>query len=88
MDLIAKSLDIILHSKVLLKGFDIVGVLVSRREDANGDFDVFGVLGIDHGRMRLCGDDEGGSISGGEGYDLTFSRYLISTTQPPHNPTI
>lgn len=58
MDLVAESLDVILHTQRLSKLLDCIRVFVAGCKHAEGNFDSFGVGGIDH-----CGMDFG---DGGE----------------------
>ena len=63
MDLVFKGLDIMLHSQVFLKGFHCIGVLVLGSEQAKGNCNILGVVGIDHGGMDLSCGGKGSAFS-------------------------
>ena len=74
MKLIAERLDVIVDGQIFLKGFDIVGILVPGRQDAYGDLDMLGVLGIHHGGMHFRSRRERGSFPGCQRHNLHWSK--------------
>ena len=49
MNLVAESLNVVIHRQILAELFDGIGVFVAGREHAEGHLDAFGVGGVDHG---------------------------------------
>lgn len=70
MDLIAESLDVILHAQCLTKFLDRIRVFVTGCKHAEGYFDAFGIGGIDHGGVDFSDGGEGGAGLGGQGDNL------------------
>lgn len=62
MNLIGKCLHVVFHRQVSLESFDGIGVLVLGGEEEDGDRNLLGVLGINHGGMSFGCYGEGRSI--------------------------
>lgn len=63
-----------LHGQSLAELLHGVWVLVHGRQHAEGDFDAFGVVGVDHGWVHFCDGGEGRVGLGGKGDDLGGGR--------------
>lgn len=81
MDLVAEGLDVVLHAQCLSKFLDCVRVFVAGCEHAEGNFDFFGIGGIDHGGVDFGDGGEGGAGLGGKGDDL-YHEVSIPRSKP------
>lgn len=66
MNLVGEDLDMLGPSEGSLELLDLLGILVLRCQHNQRDFDLFGILGIDHGRVDF-GSDLEGALAGREG---------------------
>ena len=65
VDLVAERLDVVGHAQRLAEFLHGGGVFVAGGEHAEGDFDPFGVGGVDHRGVDFGGGGEGGAGLGG-----------------------
>lgn len=81
MRLVLERLSVMGHLQCFHKRLDVIGILISRGKNSDGNRDAGGILGIDHGRMHFSGNLEWRTLAAREGDDLCIhlSAYALES---------